>query len=183
MRARHVDTVYLEAPSLRRQEEFLDLVRASRRLHGAWVKPPSTREEFEAYLKTARKRSSRCFFICVTDGRALAGVANITQIVCGGFQSAYLGFYGFQPTARTGLMTRGLRQVLDLAFGTMELHRLEANVQPSNFASLGFVKRLGFRREGYSEKYLKIRGRWRDHERWALLAEDWKRSRENGRDG
>jgi ribosomal-protein-alanine N-acetyltransferase len=80
-------------------------------------------------------------------------------------------------------MTRGLRQVLDLAFGTMELHRLEANVQPSNFASLGFVRRLGFRWEGYSEKYLKIRGRWRDHERWALLAEDWKRSRENGRDG
>jgi hypothetical protein len=35
------------------------------------------------------------------------------------------------------------------------------------------VKRAGFRKEGYSPRYLKISGRWQDHERWAILAEDW----------
>jgi ribosomal-protein-alanine N-acetyltransferase len=46
-----------------------------------------------------------------------------------------------------------------------------------NRASVALVRRLGFRREGYSRRYLKIGGRWRDHERWALLAEDWHRKR------
>jgi ribosomal-protein-alanine N-acetyltransferase len=51
------------------------------------------------------------------------------------------------------------------------LHRLEANIQPENLASIGLVRRLGFRREGMPPRYLRINGEWRDHERWALLAD------------
>ena len=67
-------------------------------------------------------------------------------------------------------MTEGLTLVIGKAFGALGLHRLEANVQPDNDASIRLVRRLGFRREGYSPRYLKINGRWRDHERWAILS-------------
>jgi ribosomal-protein-alanine N-acetyltransferase len=67
-------------------------------------------------------------------------------------------------------MGAGLKAVTAQAFGTLKLHRLEANIQPENRASLALARNCGFRREGYSPRYLKIGGRWRDHERWAILA-------------
>jgi ribosomal-protein-alanine N-acetyltransferase len=69
-------------------------------------------------------------------------------------------------------MSEGLRLVLRRAFGRLGLHRVEANVHPGNTSSRALVRRLGFRREGFSRRYLKVAGRWRDHERWALLRED-----------
>ena len=69
-------------------------------------------------------------------------------------------------------MHDGLRLVLRFAFGPLGLHRLEANIQPGNESSVALVKGAGFRLEGYSPRYLKIAGRWRDHERWAILSED-----------
>ena len=74
----------------------------------------------------------------------------------------------------------GVQLALDVAFRTLELHRVEVNVQPENVRSLAFAERAGFRREGYSPRYLKIQGRWRDHVRCALLVEDW-RARQRAR--
>jgi ribosomal-protein-alanine N-acetyltransferase len=70
-------------------------------------------------------------------------------------------------------MTDALKLMLRHAFGKLKLHRLEANIQPGNAASIALVRRAGFVREGFSRKYLKIGGKWRDHERWAIIAEDW----------
>jgi ribosomal-protein-alanine N-acetyltransferase len=69
-------------------------------------------------------------------------------------------------------MKEGLRLVLRYAFRELKLHRLEANIQPDNIPSLALVKSCGFRKEGLSPRYLKINGEWRDHERWAILADE-----------
>ena len=69
-------------------------------------------------------------------------------------------------------MSEGLRLVIGHAFAQMGLHRVEANIQPGNLASIALVRRCGFKKEGFSPRYLKIFGEWRDHERWALLADD-----------
>jgi ribosomal-protein-alanine N-acetyltransferase len=71
-------------------------------------------------------------------------------------------------------MSEALQLMLKYAFKKLKLHRLEANIQPGNAASIALVKRAGFVREGYSQRYLKVSGRWRDHERWAIIAEDWR---------
>jgi ribosomal-protein-alanine N-acetyltransferase len=74
-------------------------------------------------------------------------------------------------------MTEALVLLLDAAYRDVGLHRVEANVQPTNVRSLALVERVGFVREGYSCRYVKVGGRWRDHVRLAMLAEDWPRTR------
>jgi ribosomal-protein-alanine N-acetyltransferase len=145
-------------------------VHASRTLHRPWVSPPSTPAQFRHYLARMDTPGNCAWLICLTDTDAIAGVVDVTNIVRGVFRSAYLGYYAFSGFERRGLMRDGLHAVIGDAFTGMKLHRLEANVQPANAASLALVRACGFSREGYSPRYLKIRGRWRDHERWAILA-------------
>jgi [ribosomal protein S5]-alanine N-acetyltransferase len=157
--------------------EFIALNRASVRLHRGLVGPPIDEKEFNAFLKRCRRSDNICLFACRAEDGAIVGSINFSQIFRGGFQSAYLGYHVGEPYANQGFMTEGIKLALSYAFEHLKLHRLEANIQPENRASIALVKRAGFVREGYSPRYLKIYGRWRDHERWAILAEDWRASR------
>jgi ribosomal-protein-alanine N-acetyltransferase len=112
--------------------------------------------------------------VVLSDSAEIVGVVNVNEIVRHSFQSAYLGYYAFTPHARRGYMREGLSLMIRYAFSDLRLHRLEANIQPGNTPSIELVKGLEFRLEGVSRRYLKVGGRWRDHERWALLAEEWR---------
>jgi [ribosomal protein S5]-alanine N-acetyltransferase len=167
-----VARVRLERPTARAAREFLAAVARSAKLHAPWVAPPRTESAYRAYVKRARTPAHVGYLIRRCGPGELVGVANISEIVRGALRSAYLGYYAFAPYDRQGLMREALSLVIAEAFRRLRLHRLEANIQPGNSASLGLVRGLGFRREGYSPRYLKVRGRWRDHERWALLADE-----------
>lgn len=146
---------------------FIAAARASHRLHQRWVQPPRDAEAFTRYLARFDHIAHHGFVVDL-DGQ-LAGVVNLSNIVMGAFCSGYLGYYAFAGFERRGLMTQGLNAVVRHAFTTLGLHRVEANIQPGNAASIALAQRCGFRLEGYSPRYLKIAGRWRDHERWARL--------------
>jgi len=165
--------VVLSEPSPADAAEFIDAVRASAPLHAPWLGLPGTPELFAAYLERAVRDDQASYLIRHRACGGLVGVVNVNNIVRGGLQSGYLGYGAFASHAGRGLMTEGLRAVLRSVFGDVGLHRVEANIQPGNTRSIGLVQRLGFQQEGFSRRYLKIGGEWRDHERWALLAEDF----------
>ena len=158
-------------------EEFLAAVSASRAFHRGWVTPPRDRETYLSWVERQRPPHNESFFVRRLEDDALAGYASLSVITRGPLQSAYLGFYGLAPYHAQGFMHEGLQLVLRHAFTKLRLHRVEANIQPTNERSRTLAERCGFALEGYSPRYLKIAGRWRDHERWALLVDDWKRSR------
>ena len=166
--------VRLRRPSARDREAFLALSRESARFHRALAAPPRTDEQFDAFLERCRGERFEGFLICRADDRSIVGSLTISEIVRGNFQSAYLGYQIGARHAGRGYMTEALQLALRFAFREMGLHRIEANIQPGNAASLALVRRAGFTREGFSRRYLKIGGRWRDHERWALLREEWR---------
>ncbi len=173
-RHHHSGPVYLRAPQVEDARAFCAAVRSSRRLHARWVAPPATPARYRTWLKAAAPDRRRVFLVCRRTDDALVGAYIVAEIIRGSLHSAFLGYYGFVPHARQGLMRAGLALVLREVFQTLKLHRLEANIQPDNTASIALARGAGFRLEGYSPRYLKVAGRWRDHERWALLAEDWK---------
>lgn len=166
--------VVLEPPRPADEAALLEMNRASLEFHRGRAFTPTTHEHYARYLAACRQPNFLGLLVKRRADGAVVGAVELSQIVLGVFRSAYLGYYLGAAYAGQGLMTEALALTLNHAFTTMGLHRVEANIQPDNAASLALVAKLGFVREGYSRRYLKIRGRWRDHERWAILAEDWR---------
>lgn len=151
---------------------FLESARRSMRLHHPWISPPRTAAGFRQQL-ARYEAPNQASYVAVAEDRSLIGCVHLNEIVHGALQSAFVAYFVFVPYNGRGLMTSVLADVLDIAFETHGLHRVEANVQPANRRSKALVQRLGFRLEGFSPRYLKINGRWRDHERYALTLEEW----------
>jgi len=166
--------VFLRAPAPSDRDEFISLMRASRSFHRPWATAPTDDERFAAYLADSRRGDFEAMLVCRRTDLAILGFFNLSQIVRRSLQSAYLGYAVGKPFAGQGYMREAIDQVLRHAFSELRLHRIEANIQPGNSASIALARGAGFRREGFSPRYLKIAGRWRDHERWAILADDWR---------
>ena len=166
--------VYLRPPERSDRAEFISLMRASRPFHRPWATAPTDDEAFDAYLVDSRRPDFEAMIVCRCEDQAIVGFFNLSHITRGSLQSAYLGYAVGSTFARQGYMREGIELVLREAFVTLHLHRIEANIQPGNHASIALARGAGFSREGFSPRYLKIGGRWRDHERWAILAEDWR---------
>lgn len=109
--------------------------------------------------------------------RVMVGLFALNEIVRGVFQSAYASWQVGASHMGRGLGTDGVRGLLDVAFDAdpegLGLHRVQANIMPSNAASLRIAEKLGFRREGLAARYLKIAGRWEDHVMLAITREEW----------
>jgi len=166
--------VVLRTPTVDDQDEFIAAMRASRSVHRPWVYMPETPERYLAYLARVQDPRYEPFLACRAEDGAIVGFLNLSEIVRGGFKNAFLGYGGVAAYAGRGYMTEAMRLLLREAFTRLDLHRIEANIQPGNKPSIALAQRCGFELEGFSPRYLKVGGRWRDHERWAIRAETWR---------
>lgn len=155
------------------RDEFVAAMRASRDLHHPWLSPPTTPAAFGLMLTRTREESFVSLLARRREDAAIVGYFNLSNIIRGPLQAAFLGYGAVAAHSGRGYMTEALELVLKHAFTTQGLHRLEANIQPDNSNSIALVRRCGFSREGFSPRYLQVDGAWRDHERWAILVEDW----------
>jgi [ribosomal protein S5]-alanine N-acetyltransferase len=152
--------------------ELIEANIANRDFHAQWVAPFTDDAGFDLWLMKTLTGPNIGLVARKQDSGEIVGVINLNEIVAGGFASCYLGYYGYVRWARRGLMTEAVRMAIALGFSELGLHRMEANIQPGNIPSIRLAERLGFRKEGFSPRYLRIDGIWQDHERWALLNEE-----------
>jgi ribosomal-protein-alanine N-acetyltransferase len=164
--------VRLVEPTIQDRREFIELVEASVELHRPWTYPPADAASFRRLLERNRGEDFYALLARRIEDDAIVGLFELSGIIRGGFQNAYLGYWAGGPYAGQGYMREAMQLTLRFAFNDLKLHRVEANIQPANTRSLALANKAGFRREGFSPRYLKIGGRWRDHERWAILADE-----------
>ena len=156
----------LRKPTLEDEIEIKECYRTSKSIHLPWAYPP---KNYDDYLSQDGR-----YFLYLESSGMIVGTLNISGVVRGYFQSAYLSYEVFAPHQRKGYMSVGLRLLIAEAFSNLNLHRLEANIQPENIASIKLISRAGFVKEGFSKGYLNIGGHgWKDHERWAIVNNEW----------
>lgn len=163
------------------REAYVALRRSSRRTLECWEPIPP--DGFDAFGDDAFDRdlsltcapTSERLLICRRQDGELIGKLSFSDILRGPAQYCHIGYWIGEPFTGCGHMTEAIKLGLDHAFGPLGLHRVEANIQPHNEASRRVVRKCGFRLEGYSPRYIQIRGEWADHERWAMTVEEWRR--------
>lgn len=138
--------------------------------------PSSITEVSKTVLRQRREwKHGRGFVFMVAEREhptALIGKIALSGIMRGAMYGAYLGYWMSSDTQGRGYVTEALAAVLDFGFGPAGLHRVQAAIMPRNARSLRVIEKLGFRKEGYAERYLQIAGKWEDHEIYARTREE-----------
>lgn len=156
------------------REEFVALVEKSSEHLYPWVWLPATCDAFDEYIQRFAESPAECILVCAADTEAIVGTVSLTNIVEAPYWRATVGYNSFVAAARRGYMIEAFPLVFKFAFEDLGLHRLEADIQPTNEASLTFAERVGFQYEGFSREFIYIGNEWTDHERWAAINSSWK---------
>ncbi|MCH7796688.1 MAG: GNAT family N-acetyltransferase [Proteobacteria bacterium] len=142
----------------------------------SWAYDALTRGAFRRRLKMykaeMRQGVTYSFLILRRVDDVLLGGITLSNLRRGVAQSATLGYWIGSPYRNQGYMTDSLAVILEFAFSRIGLHRVEAACLPANEASRRLLLRSGFREEGYAREYLRISGRWQDHQLFAILRDN-----------
>lgn len=163
--------------------EFVRVHEVSRAHFEPWfpaLPPGETFDDlFSRQLEQARsgaRDGTQYRLVGILDDGRIAGFFNLFQIVYAAFQNATASWSVNAEVSRQGFGTEGVLAVLDCAFAPppigLGLHRVQANIIPTNTPSIRVAEKAGFRREGLAKHYLKIAGVWQDHALYAKLSDE-----------
>lgn len=162
------------------REAYTALRRASRSHLEPWepaplpgVDPYST-SYFDRQLLGVKTTTAEKLAIVRLEDFTLLGHMTVGGIIRGAGQMCHLGYWIGAEFVGNGYMREAIGLTLAHCFVRMNLHRVEANIQPHNERSIHAVQAAGFRYEGIARGLVEIRGVWRDHSRWAITKEEWR---------
>lgn len=114
-------------------------------------------------LNDYQQKRSLLLVVTLKNDQKIIGSINFTNFVYGVFQACYLGFSLDHASQGKGLMYESLESSIEYVRENYGIHRIMANHLPDNLRSSNTLKKLGFKKEGYAQSYLKINGEWQDH--------------------
>lgn len=111
-------------------------------------------------------------FIINRNEGALIGAITLDNIRRGPNQTATMGYWIGLPYVRKGFMSEAISALVQYAFGTLDLSRIESACLPENTPSRKVLEKCGFKYEGVAQAYIQIDGRWRTHVLYSSLRYD-----------
>ena len=139
--------------------------------------PPSSVEGFERFIKWAARQRSMgayvCFAVTLAESDTAIGIFQIRSTEPD-FGTAEWGFALGSPFWGTGVFQEGAELVMEFAFETIGVHRLEARAAIRNSRGNGALKKIGARQEGILRKSFRRNGEYLDQALWTVLDEDWR---------
>lgn len=177
--------VRLRAPEVEDFPAWTALRETSRRHLTAWepdwrddeMTAKAFRARLRAWRREKRQGGAVPLLIIRRSDDALIGGVTLTNIRLGASRSASIGYWIGKPFVRNGYARAAISAVLEHAFTTLGLNRLEAACQPENVASRTLLENVGFVNEGIARDYLFINGGWRDHLLFAITAGEFAQRR------
>jgi len=128
--------------------------------------------EHQAWFERVKDDSRSRWFIWEDADGIPRGTANFVDIRPA-VGAAFWGFY-CAPDAPRGTGTQMCSEALDTAFGSLQLHKVNAEVLASNVKSLHLHRKLGFRQEGLFRDGHRQAGNYEDVVRFGLLSHEWR---------
>jgi ribosomal-protein-alanine N-acetyltransferase len=153
-----------------------ELLRASRDFLAPWE--PVRRDDYftvdgqRAVVRDALARYGQGTMlphVILNGSGAVTGRVNVNDMVRGAFQSGNLGYWVSAADNGRGLATAAVRHIIDVSFGELGLHRLQAGTLLHNVGSQRVLERNGFVRFGMAPAYIRIAGQWQDHFLYQLV--------------
>ncbi len=169
--------IYLRPPVQRDWREWAALRAASRSFLSPWeptwpydaLTRGAFRRRLKIYKGEARQGTGFSLLAFRETDDALLGGVTLSNLRRGVAQAGSLGYWIGECYSRQGYMSESLAAVLSFAFVRLGLHRVEAACLADNEASQSLLLKCGFQEEGFAHEYLRINGRWQDHQLFAVL--------------
>ncbi len=142
--------------------------------------PPTTVEGFERFINWAQQEQQAGRYICfavVPEGMSTAvGIFQVRQLEPR-FGTAEWGFALGRAFWGTGVFVASARLVVDFAFETIGVHRLEARAAVANGRGNGALAKMGAVKEGLLRRSFLRHGQYHDQTLWSIVREDWRRAK------
>jgi RimJ/RimL family protein N-acetyltransferase len=142
--------------------------------------PPTTVDGFERFIAwTIRQRSVgtyACFAVTLHGSDTAIGIFQLRELDPG-FGTAEWGFAIGSPFWGTGAFKEGAELMVQFAFETVGVHRLEARAAVRNGRGNGALRKIGAVQEGVLRKAFLKDGEYLDQVLWTILDEDWDATR------
>jgi RimJ/RimL family protein N-acetyltransferase len=142
--------------------------------------PPTTIDGFERFISWTHRERQAGNYVCfavVPKGMVTAvGIFQVRSIEAG-FASAEWGFAMGSPYWGSGIFAEGARLVVDFAFDTVGVGRLEARACIANGRGNGALRKIGAVQEGVLRRSFMRNGQYFDQALWSILADDWRMQR------
>ncbi|MHB9133833.1 MAG: GNAT family N-acetyltransferase [Armatimonadota bacterium] len=169
----------------RHAEELFDLVDRNRTHLGAWLPwvdqctdPDDRRTFIQKRLQKLAEESS--FSAGIWHQEELAGMVSLNAIHKLASKSASISYFLGEGYQGKGLVTSACRTIMNFAYGTLGLNRLEIYAATGNTRSRAIPARLGFTHEGTRREAQYHRGQYLNLEGYSLLKPEWEAQGRSG---